>query len=131
MEIQIEESAKNVYSQLGPGLSESAYQKAFAAELSDYYNDVQTEYHIPEYFHTNSGRKVQISDLRIDILINNKFVIELKTLPGSFSKKHHLQIERYLKITDIKVGALINFGLKGLDLEIIKYKHNDDSKNDP
>ena len=58
----IREASVRVYEQLGFGLSESAYQTALAAELSETYLDVQTEFHVSQYYTTTKGRKVQIAD---------------------------------------------------------------------
>ena len=69
-EALIKEASLRVYEQLGYGLSENAYQTALAAELVDLdYHNIQTEYHVSQYYITSKGRKVQVADLRIDILI--------------------------------------------------------------
>ena len=120
-----------VYEQLGYGLSENAYQTALAAELEEFYKDVQTEFHISQYYRTTKGRRVQIANLRIDILINFKIILELKTIDGVLEKydketqelkmeeicklKEYKQCERYQKLGKINEGYLINFGKKGLD----------------
>lgn len=127
----IQKSSERVFEQLGYGLSETAYQTALAAELSETYNNVQTEFHISQYYTTSKGRKVQIADLRIDILIDNKIILELKSIDGVLSKfdkktgelkmdeiekiKEYKQCDRYEKLTNINEGYLINFGKKGLD----------------
>ena len=82
----IQKSSERVYDQLGYGLSEAAYQTALAAELSETYKNVQTEFHISQYYITSKGRKVQIADLRIDILLDDKIILELKTIDGVLSK---------------------------------------------
>ncbi len=126
----IKKASVRVYEQLGFGLSESAYQKSLAAELSETYLDVQTEFHVSQYYTTTKGRKVQIADLRIDILIDNKIILELKTVDGVLEKldrktgelkigeimklKEYKQCERYQNIKNINEGYLINFGKKKL-----------------
>lgn len=114
--------AKSVYNQLGYGMAELSYEKAMASELHEIMQNVQTEYHVAEYYITNSGRKIQIADLRIDILIDNNIIIELKTLDSSFDKKkdvketkEYKQVSRYMKIMDINQGYLINFHKNGFD----------------
>ena len=127
----IQKASIRVYEQLGFGLSENAYQKSLAAELSETYSDVQTEFHVSQYYTTTNGRKVQIADLRIDILIDNKIILELKTVDGVLEKldkktgelkmdeimklKEYKQCERYKKLRNITEGYLINFGKNGLD----------------
>ena len=77
-EKNIRDSANRVYDQLGYGLSENAYQTALANELIDLgFNNVQTEYHVSQYYNTSKNRQVQIADLRIDIIIDNKIILEL------------------------------------------------------
>lgn len=113
---------KRVYEQLGYGMPELSYEKCIAAELSEVIHNVQTEYHVQEYYTTNSGRKIQVSDLRIDILIDDQSIIELKTLENSLEKKKNIketkeykQIKRYMKIMEINDGYLINFHKNGFD----------------
>ena len=127
----IKDASVRVYEQLGFGLSESAYQTALSAELEEIFNDVQTEYHVSQYYTTTKGRRVQIADLRIDILIDYKIILELKTVDGVLEKvdkktgelkmeeimkcKEYKQCNRYKKLKNIDEGYLINFGKKGLD----------------
>ena len=117
------EVTNKIYQQLGFGISELSYEAAMAAELSEVCSNVQTEYHVSEYYTTSNGRKIQISDLRIDILINNEIIIELKTLESSLMKKKDItqtkeykQLKRYMKLMNISKGFLINFHNGGVDL---------------
>ena len=120
--IFLEDIVKRVYEQLGYGLSELTYEKCLTAELTEIVPIVQSEYHVNEYYITRTGRQIQIADLRIDILINNDCILELKTLENSFNKKKNLketkeykQIRRYMKIMNINEGYLINFFRNGFD----------------
>jgi GxxExxY protein len=128
----IRDSANRVYDQLGYGLSENAYQTALANELIDLgFNNVQTEYHVSQYYNTSKNRQVQIADLRIDIIIDNKIILELKTIDGILEKKdkksgdikmneisilkEYKQCERYKELKKINEAYLINFGKKCLE----------------
>ena len=120
----IKTAAERVYEQLDFGLSEAAYQTALAEELREEYDDIQTEVHVSEYYTTSGGRKIQVASLRIDILIENRIILELKSITGKLEKKdiettskqkEYKQCKRYQKLKDIKQGYLINFGEKGLD----------------
>jgi GxxExxY protein len=121
--------SKYVYDQLDYGLSETAYRDALKAELEEYYRDVQIEYHVCQYFKTSKGRIVQVADLRIDIFIDKKIIIELKTLGGKLTKKNpelmksikeYKQCHRYKQLKQVDEAYLINFGEKGLEfIEII------------
>jgi GxxExxY protein len=127
----IKKLSERVYEQLGYGLSENAYQLALSAELEEYYDKVETEYHISQVYTTTSGKQIQIADLRIDILIENRIILELKSIETKLTKliknteemnyeemkklKQVKQLQRYQQITHIKEGYLINFSKKGLD----------------
>lgn len=123
----IEDLVKKVYKDLGYGLGELVYEKCLGAELQEHYKDVNTEYHIQQYYTTENGRKIQVASLRIDILIDNNIIIELKTLESSLSKKKDItetkeykQTQRYMEILDINEGYLINFHKNGYDLFEVK-----------
>ena len=107
-----------VYNQLGFGLSESAYNKALTAELQSIFDNVQSEFHIEQYFTTSNNKKIQVASLRIDIMIDNCFVLELKTTPSKLNEKAVNQCQRYIALSNISdhvLGFLVNFGLKELE----------------
>lgn len=131
----IKKSAMKVFNDLNFGLSEIAYEKALSEELRDYGLHIQTEVHINEYYHTSNGRKIEIASLRIDILINENIIIELKTLDNfvrKFDKDNNLkedllketkeyhQCKRYMKLINTDKCYLINFSKKGLELIIFE-----------
>lgn len=135
-EKNIRDSANRVYDQLGYGLSENAYQTALANELIDLgFNNVQTEYHVSQYYNTSKNRQVQIADLRIDIIIDNKIILELKTIDGVLNKKdkksgelnmneisilkEYKQCKRYKELKNFNEAYLINFGKKCLEFIVV------------
>lgn len=106
-------AAMEVHKRLGPGLLESLYQKAMEIELMDRNHRVSTEVHIPIMYKD----KVIANELRLDLLVDNLVVVELK----SVSEVHPImqaQLLTYLKLTDRRLGYLINFNevniMKGL-----------------
>jgi GxxExxY protein len=114
-----------IFNELGYGLSEIAYEKALSEELRDYGYHTQTEVHVNEYYITSKKRKIEIASLRIDILVDDKYIIELKTLENKIkkkkenddnNKKEFLQCKRYMKLLNINDCFLINFSKKGLEL---------------
>ena len=131
----IYEAAMRVYNQLGYGLSENAYQNALSVELFDLGNSVQTEYHVSQYYISSLGRRIQVADLRIDILLNDNIILELKTVSTKLDKRdkktgkrkmedikkiiQYKQCNRYKKLLNIDEGYLINFGEKGLDFILV------------
>ena len=127
----IKKATLKVYSDLGFGLNEIAYEKALSEELRDLGFHTQTEAHVNEYYITSTGRKIEVACLRIDILIDNNIILELKTMESSIQKidkktntlkkedlmntKEYLQCRRYKKLMKIPTCYLINFGKKNLE----------------
>ena len=106
---EILDSAYKVHSALGPGLLESAYQACLAYELKKKGLKIEVEKALPliyEEVHLETG-------YRIDILVENKVVIELKTVEA-FTDVHTAQVLTYLKLSKSKVGLLLNFHTKSL-----------------
>lgn len=93
-----------VYNELGPGLLESIYVSALEIELKLAKLDVQKEVEIPVYYKQNNLNL----NLRLDLLVNNKVIIEVKSVEN-LKPVHHKQIISYLKISRLKLGILVNF----------------------
>lgn len=68
----------------------------------------------------------------IDVLVNDKVIIELKSVE-EFSKVHHKQIQNYLKLTNLRLGILVNFNTdeisKSISRKVNKYNPIDDDYN--
>lgn len=106
---EILDSAYKVHTKLGPGLLESAYQECLAYELNKKGLLVEKEKALPliyEEVKLNCG-------YRIDLLIEDKVIVELKTVE-CFTDVHIAQILTYLKLSNKKVGLLLNFNVKSL-----------------
>jgi GxxExxY protein len=96
--------AIEVHRMLGPGLLESAYQKCLAYELISAGLYVEQEKPMPIVY-----KDVKLDHgYRIDLLIENKVVVEVKTVEG-FTDVHTAQVLTYLKLGNYKLGLLINF----------------------
>ena len=104
-ESKITESINNVYNELKFGLTESIYQKALVLELKKYFENVETERSVPIIFNNH-----EITTLRADIIVDNKYILELKATLTKLSDKDECQLKRYMKILNIPRGFLINFG---------------------
>ena len=99
--------AIEVHRALGPGLLESAYQECLLYELRAIGYSVQKEVSRPIVYKDitlNQG-------YRIDLLVENKIVIELKTVER-FTEVHSAQILTYMKLGDYPLGLLLNFNTK-------------------
>ena len=101
--------AIEVHKQLGPGLLESAYRECLNYELIKAGLDVQKEKPLPIIY-----KEVKLDHgYRIDLLVNNKVVIEIKTVE-TFTDVHTAQVLTYLKLGNYKLGLLLNFYVKTL-----------------
>ena len=92
-----------VHGSLGPGFVESIYEKALIEEFQRQGFKVETQKVIPVIY---KGKK--IGTHRLDIVVENKIVIELKTVE-SFAPYHKRQLISYLKAGGYKLGILVNF----------------------
>ena len=101
--------ALEVYKTLGPGLLESVYEKALVIELTN--NGIKAERQVPvNIFY----KGVELGEgLRIDVLVEDSLVVELKSV-DTLNKVHYKQLLTYLKITNKRVGLLINFNENNL-----------------
>ena len=105
----------NVYSKLGPGLLESAYEAALKIELEKAGCKVQTQVYLPM---TYDGIKIEKA-YRIDMLIENKVIVELKAV-SSMKEIWFKQLMTYLKMTGLKLGLLVNFETENIDKSIYR-----------
>jgi len=106
---EILDSAYKVHTALGPGLLESAYQACLVYELRKKGLKVETEKPLPLIY-----EEVKLDcGYRIDILVENQVVIELKTVE-TFTDVHTAQVLTYLKLSGNKVGLLLNFYTRSL-----------------
>jgi GxxExxY protein len=98
-----------VHRQLGPGFLESVYHRALEIELAHQGIGFQSENEIELRYR---GRT--IGNHRLDLLIENELVVELKPV-DTLHKKHYAQVRSYLKATRKPVGLLVNFSDYQLD----------------
>jgi GxxExxY protein len=99
------DAAVIVHSALGPGLLESVYEAVLAKELERRGLSVVRQVAVPiEY----EGMKFD-EGFRADIIVEGKVILELKSVE-QMSKVHHKQLFTYLKLKELKLGYLLNFG---------------------
>lgn len=101
--------AFNVHSDLGPGLLESTYEACLEYELIQAGLDVKRQVALPVNY---KDIKLEVG-YRIDLLVENKVIIELKAVE-KIAPIHEAQLLTYLKLSHIKTGLLINFNVKDL-----------------
>jgi GxxExxY protein len=103
---QIIGSAIEVHKALGPGLLESVYEECLCHELDLRGFSYKRQHAIPVQY---KGAKLDCG-YRIDLLVDNRVILELKSV-DCLEPIHEAQILTYLKLTNLKVGLLINFNV--------------------
>lgn len=112
MNQELEQIAKDVvdasmklHMALGPGLLESVYAAILQKKLQERGYHVEREVPIPIEF---EGLHFEIG-FRADLIINGCFIVELKSVE-KLAPVHAKQLLTYLKLTEFRLGLLINFG---------------------
>ncbi|MCP2027006.1 GxxExxY protein [Flavobacterium sp. HSC-32F16] len=93
-----------VYNNLGPGLFESVYESALFYELEKLELKVKKQVEII----INYEEIILDAAFRLDLLVEDKVIIELKSVE-ELAPIHYKQIATYLRLTNIKLGLLVNF----------------------
>ena len=105
-----------VHNELGCGFFEKVYQEALEVQLSEMDIPFEREKHLPITYHG----KVLKCDYIADFVVDNKVIIELKAVT-EMSPIFEAQTINYLRATGIKVGLLINFGIRQLQIKRLAY----------
>jgi GxxExxY protein len=96
--------AIKVHKTLGPGLLESVYEKCLKYELLKNGYKVMQQIPVPIYY----DDLIIDSELRLDLLVNDTVIIELKTVEETLGV-HEAQLLTYMKLLEKPQGLLINF----------------------
>ncbi|MFN3847944.1 MAG: GxxExxY protein [Spirosomataceae bacterium] len=104
-----------VFKNLGPGLLESAYEAALVYELRKEGLMVSNQVNLPMIY---EEVKVDIA-YRLDIVVENKVIIELKSVENLLDV-HHKQVITYLKLSGMKLGILVNFNTDDISKSIFR-----------
>ena len=99
--------AYRVHSELGPGFTEGIYHNALKVAFDENELKYQTE---KSYNVSFQGKRV--GKLRLDLIVDDEVVIEVKAITGNVPTVFELQVLSYLKASGYKVGLLMNFGNK-------------------
>jgi GxxExxY protein len=94
-----------LHDQVGPGLLEAAYEAFLAASLRATGMAVQTQVEMSASY----GEITIPRAFRIDLLIEERLIVEVKSVE-SLSRVHSKQLLTYLRMAQLPVGLLINFG---------------------
>jgi GxxExxY protein len=110
-------AAFTIYNDLGPGLLESVYETVLQHLLTAEGLHVQMQMPIPVVY-----QQVKLDlGFRLDLLINDKVIVEVKSVE-TLLPVHHKQLLTYLKLTNKKLGLLINFNEE--PLRIVRIANN-------
>jgi GxxExxY protein len=101
---KILEAYFNVLKHLTTGLLESVYENALCIEFDEMAIPYERQKRLSIYY---KGRN--IGDFIPDIVVDNKIILELKSIP-ELTAANTAQLINYLNITQMKVGYLLNFG---------------------
>lgn len=104
-----------VHRALGPGLLESAYEACLAYELRARDLFVETQVALPV---TYREQRLDIG-YRIDILVEQSLVLEIKAVE-TLAPIHRAQLLSYLKLSDKRLGLLINFNVPLIKSGIVR-----------
>ena len=103
---EILDSAITVHKEMGPGLLESVYEYCLISELRSRGIKAEGQVYLPLYY-----KGVELDkDFRIDIIVEDEIVIEVKA-KDVLLPVHEAQIISYLKLADKRLGFLINFNV--------------------
>jgi GxxExxY protein len=101
------DAAFRVHSALGSGLLESAYEACLSHDLTLRGASHQTQVTVPVVY---EGLRVD-SGFRADLIAGGAVIVELKAAE-ELHPIHEVQLMTYLKLTNLRLGLLINFNVK-------------------
>ena len=110
-------AAIEVHRGLGPGLLESTYETCLVYELRLRKFKVESQKPMPVFY-----KDVMLDcGYRADLVIENQVIVEIKSI-SNLAANHEAQLLSYLKLSDCRVGLLINFNVKILKEGIRRIK---------
>jgi GxxExxY protein len=102
-------AAIEVHRALGPGLLESAYENCLIYELRLRRLKVDPQKSMPVFY-----KDVYLDcGYRVDVVVEDQVIVEIKSVAG-LAPIHEAQLLSYLRLSDCKIGLLINFNVRTL-----------------
>ncbi len=102
---EVVDAAYKVHSSLGPGLFESVYEIVLDHELKKRGLKVERQVGIPIHYESLTFDEA----FRADLIVEDKLIVEIKSIE-KVAGVHKKQLLTYLRLTDKRLGLLINFG---------------------
>lgn len=116
---QIIGSAIEVHRELGPGLLESTYERCLVHELT--LRGIKTE---RQKVQPINYKGLELDEgYRLDIIVESKIILELKVV-DSLNDIHTAQLLTYLKLSDLRLGYLLNFNVTQIKQGIKRLVNN-------
>lgn len=109
-------AAYQVHSELGPGLLESTYEVCLEYELTKRGFKVERQKALPVFY---DDIKLD-AGYRIDLLVEDSIIVELKSV-AAIEPIHKAQIMTYLKLSELKLGLLLNFNVTDMKKGINRF----------
>ena len=111
-------ASMTVHKNLGGGnFTEKIFQRALLLELTDMGILFESEKELPVHY---KGKL--IGKKRVDVLVDEKVLVELKAI-SQLEKIHFNQVINYLKVFNLEVGLLVNFGTDSLQVKRFVNNH--------
>lgn len=111
--------AIQVHQKLGPGLLESVYEECVAYELNKIGMFVERQKALPVIYETI---KLE-AGYRVDFMLERKVIIELKAVEA-LNEVHLAQLMTYLRLSNCRLGLLVNFNVAMLKQGIRRVANN-------
>lgn len=112
---QIIGAAIEVHRNLGPGLLESIYESCLAHELTLRGVEFARQLSMPVNY---KGHELGIG-FRLDLLVDKRVIVELKLI-DRLLPIHEAQLMTYMKLSNVRIGLLLNFNVKVLKDGLIR-----------
>ena len=100
-----------VYNELGPGLLESVYETVLLFELQKQGLEVKSQVPLPVFYEDNK--------MELGFRLDNIVLIEIKSVEN-LAEVHHKQVLTYLKLSNLKLGILVNFNVDNISKGIFR-----------
>jgi GxxExxY protein len=103
----IVDAAFKIHTTLGPGLFESVYEAALEFELQKRGLRVAHQIGLPVHY---EDVRLEVG-FRVDFVVDGKVIVEIKSVEA-LAPVHKKQLLTYLRLTDLRLGLLINFNVE-------------------
>ena len=101
------DASYKIHKTLGPGLFESVYEAALEFEMRKRGLPVAHQVGLPVHY---EDVKLDVG-FRVDLIIDEKVIVEIKSVEA-LAPVHRKQLLTYLRLTELRLGLLINFNVE-------------------